>query len=225
MHLYYAYDEDAITHLKKRDRALGRVIDQIGHIDREVEPDLFSSVIYHIVGQQISSAALNTVWGRMQEGPVVINANTIAAQPVETLQQFGMTFKKAGYIKTFAQQVLDGTLDIAALPEKSDAEIITALSSLNGIGVWTAEMILTFCLQRSDVLSYGDLAIHRGMRMLYRRRQIDRDLFETYRKRYSPYGTVASFYLWAIASGAIEGLYDHAPKRKAVSKTGKSPGK
>ena len=222
--MYYTYGENAITHLKKRDHTLGRAIEQIGRIDREVEPDLFSSVVYHIVGQQISSVALNTVWGRMRESLIVINANTIAAQSVETLQQFGMTFKKAGYIKTFAQQVLDGTLDIAALPEKSDAEIITVLSSLDGIGVWTAEMILTFCLQRPDVLSYGDLAIHRGMRMLYRRRQIDRDLFETYRKRYSPYGTVASFYLWAIASGAIEGLYDHAPKKKTASKASKLPG-
>ena len=223
--MYYAYGEDAIAHLKKRDRALGKAIEQIGRIDREVEPDLFASVVHHIVGQQISSAALNTVWGRMREGLVVINADTIAAQPVETLQQFGMTFKKAGYIKAFAQQVLDGTLDIAALPKKSDAEIITVLSSLDGIGVWTAEMILTFCLQRPDVLSYGDLAIHRGMRMLYRRGRIDRDLFETCRKRYSPYGTVASLYLWAISAGAIEGLYDPAPKKKPSVKPSKGSGK
>ena len=223
--MYYAYGEDAIAHLKKKDRALGRIIDQIGHIDRKVEPDLFSSVVHHIVGQQISSAALNTVWGRMWESLVVINADTIAAQPVETLQQFGMTFKKAGYIKMFAQQVLDGTFHLAALPEKDDATIITALSSLNGIGVWTAEMILTFCPQRPDILSYGDLAIHRGMRMLYRRRRIDRGLFESYRKRYSPYGTVASLYLWAISAGAIEGLHDPAPKKKPSAKPSKGSGK
>ena len=71
-------------------------------------------------------------------------------------------------------------------------------------------MILTFCMQRPNVVSFGDLAIQRGMRMLYRHRRIDRAKFERYRKRYSPYGTVASLYLWAIAGGAIPGLTDPA---------------
>ena len=59
-------------------------------------------------------------------------------------------------------------------------------------------------MQRPDVLSYGDLAIHRGMRMLYRHRVITKERFEADRKRYSPYGTVASLYLWAVAGGALE---------------------
>lgn len=96
----------------------------------------------------------------------------------------------------------------------TDEEVIEALSSLKGIGVWTAEMIMTFCMQRPDIVSYGDLAILRGMRMLYRHRQIDKVKFRRYRKRYSPYGTIASLYLWAIAGGAIPNLTDPAPKKK-----------
>jgi len=65
---------------------------------------------------------------------------------------------------------------------------------------------MLFSLQRPDILSYGDLAILRGMRMLYRHREISRQLFEKYRRRYSPYGSVASLYLWEIAGGAIEGM-------------------
>ena len=89
-----------------------------------------------------------------------------------------------------------------------------ALTALPGVGVWTAEMILLFCLQRMDVFSYGDLGIRRGLRMLYRHRVIDRERFERYRRRFSPYGSVASLYLWAVSGGAIEGLTDPAAKER-----------
>ena len=73
-------------------------------------------------------------------------------------------------------------------------------------------MLMLFSMQRSDIVSYGDLAIQRGMRMLYRHRKITRQLFEKYRKHYSPYGSVASLYLWEIAGGAIVGMKDLALK-------------
>ena len=92
--------------------------------------------------------------------------------------------------------------------------MIDELVKLKGIGVWTAEMILLFCLERPDVFSYGDLAILRGLRMIYHHRKIDRRLFEKYRRRYSPYGSTASLYLWAVAGGAIEGMRDYASKSK-----------
>ena len=82
-----------------------------------------------------------------------------------------------------------------------------------GIGVWTAEMILLFCLQRPDIFSYDDLAIQRGLRMVYRHREISRERFETYRRRFSPCGSVASLYLWAVSGGAIPELTDPAPAR------------
>ena len=75
-------------------------------------------------------------------------------------------------------------------------------------------MILLFCMQRPDVLSYDDLAIQRGLRMVYHHRKIDRRLFEKYRRRFSPYGSVASLYLWAVSDGAIPELHDYAPKEK-----------
>ena len=107
-------------------------------------------------------------------------------------------------------------LNLQQLWSLPDAELIQALCQIRGIGVWTAEMILTFCMQRPDVVSFGDLAILRGMRMLYRHRRIDRAKFDRYRRRYAPCGTVASLYLWAISGGAIPGLTDPAPKgRKA----------
>lgn len=103
------------------------------------------------------------------------------------------------YILDFAGMVRSGEFDIDALNTMTDAEAINALTSLKGIGVWTAEMILLFCMQRQDVLSCDDLAIQRGLRMVYHHRKIDRGLFEKYRRRFSPYGSVASLYIWAVS--------------------------
>ena len=75
-------------------------------------------------------------------------------------------------------------------------------------------MMLLFCLQRPDILSYDDLAIQRGMRMVYRHRKIDKKLFAKYKRRLSPCCSVASLYFWAVAGGAIPELTDPAPKKK-----------
>ncbi len=211
--MFFLYGERETAYLKSRDKRLGEAIDKIGHINRTVDSDLFSSVVHHIMGQQISTAAQVTLWNRLQERLGTVAASEILALGREELQAVGMTFRKADYILNFAEKVQSGEFDIDGLSRLTDEQAIAELSSLKGVGVWTAEMILTFCMQRPDVVSFGDLAIQRGMRMLYRRKNIDKINFERYRKRYSPYGTVASFYLWAVAGGAIPELTDPAQKR------------
>jgi DNA-3-methyladenine glycosylase II len=213
--LYFEYDGIEIEYLKRKDKRLGEAIDKIGHISREVDTDLFASVIHHIVGQQISSAALKTVWARLTEKLGAVNAVTICSALREDIQACGITFKKADYIKDFAEKVQDREFDIDALRSLPDADVIKELSALKGIGVWTAEMLMIFCLQRPNIVSYGDLAILRGMRMLYHHKKIDRALFDKYARRYSPYSTVASLYLWAIAGGAIPEMRDYAPRKAA----------
>ena len=211
--MFFEYGEKEISYLKDRDRRLGDAIDKIGHINRAVDSDLFSSVVHHIIGQQISTTAQATLWKRLNEHLGSVTADAILSLGREELQAVGMTFKKADYILDFAEKVQSSIFDIKGLDKLTDEEVIKELSALKGIGVWTAEMIMTFCMQRPNVVSFGDLAIHRGMRMLYRHRKIDKAKFERYRKRYSPYGTVASLYLWAIAGGAIPELNDPMPKK------------
>ena len=211
--MYFAYGETELAYLRKKDKRLGEVIDQIGMIERTVDTDLFSAVVHHIIGQQISTKAQTTIWQRMQDALGVVNAETILAAGVPKLQAQGMTFRKAEYITDFAQKVHSGAFSLDAVAQMPDAEAIQALTALKGIGVWTAEMILLFCLQRPDVLSYDDLAIQRGLRMVYHHRDIDRARFERYRRRYSPYGSVASLYLWAVAGGAIPGMRDYQVKK------------
>lgn len=210
--MYFEYGENEITYLQSKDRKLSEVIEQIGMIEREVDTDLFSSVVHHIIGQQISTKAQATIWQRMKENLGEVNAETILSADISKLQSLGMTFRKAEYITDFAEKVHDGVFDLEAVAQMPDDAAIKELVSLKGIGVWTAEMILLFCLQRPDIFSYDDLAIQRGLRMVYHHRKIDRKLFEKYRRRFSPYCSVASLYLWAVAGGAIPGMRDYKPK-------------
>lgn len=210
--MYFEYGEAELSYLRKKDKRLCEVIDRIGHIDRAVDADLFSSVVHHIIGQQISTKAQATVWQRMQDALGQVNAETILAAGVPKLQSLGMTFRKAEYITDLAEKVHNGTFDPDAVEHMSDADAIRELSALKGIGVWTAEMILLFCLQRPDVFSFDDLAIQRGLRMVYHHKKIDRRLFEKYRRRFSPYCSVASLYFWAVAGGAIPEMKDHRPE-------------
>ncbi len=216
--LYFPYGDKEITYLRDKDKLLGEVIDKIGYIERETDPDLFSSVVHHIVGQQISSKAQATIWQRLRDTLGEINAQTISSKEVPELQALGMSFRKAEYIKEFADKVQGGEFDLQKVEQMSDADAIEALSSLRGIGVWTAEMILLFCLKRPDVFSFDDLAIQRGLRMLYHHRKVDRNLFEKYRRRFHPYCSVASLYLWAVASGELPDMKDYAPKKPKKSK-------
>lgn len=188
--------------LKAKDITLAAAIDKIGHIEREVDSDLFSSVVHHIIGQQISSKAQATIWKRMQAALGEVTATSILEAGSEKIQSFGITFRKAEYLSDFAKKVDSKEFDLDAIYEMSDEEAIQALASLKGVGVWTAEMILLFCLQRQDIFSFGDLAIKRGLCILYQHEEIDRSLFEEYRKRFQPYGSIASLYLWAVAGGA-----------------------
>ena len=215
MNVYFEYGKTEISYLRQKDKRLCEVIDRVGHVERTVDTDLFSSVVHHIIGQQISTKAQATIWQRMQDALGEVNAETIISAGVPRLQGLGMTFRKAEYITDFAEKVHTGAFDLDAVEHMSDEDAIRELCSLKGIGVWTAEMILLFCMQRPDIFSFDDPAIQRGLRMVYHHRSIDRRLFEKYRRRFRPYCSVASLYLWAVAGGAIPEMKDFKSKVKA----------
>lgn len=196
---FFQYGQVELEHLKENDRLLGAVIERIGRIERAVNPNLFEALIHSIVSQQISNKAAATVWARVQERFGEITPQAIAVAPVEAVQQCGMSMRKASYIKGLGDAVVQGELNIEAFPSLPDEEIIRRLSAQKGVGIWTAEMLMIFSMQRPNVVSWGDLAIRRGMMMLYGHEQLARADFDTYKLRYSPYGSVASLYLWEIS--------------------------
>ncbi|MHB8074743.1 DNA-3-methyladenine glycosylase 2 family protein [Desulfosporosinus fructosivorans] len=215
--LIFDYGQTEIDFLKRKDKKLGAAIDRIGIIQREITPDPFTALISSVVSQQISKKAAETVWTRLcillediptlsnnpdGNSPVLNNSESIRPESITRLslseiKACGMSERKASYIKGIAEAALSGTVNFEELHTLPDEEIISKLSSLHGVGVWTAEMLLIFSLNRPDVLSFKDLAICRGMMNIYGLKELPKEKFERYRKRYSPYGSVASLYLWA----------------------------
>ncbi len=213
MEAYFRYGEEELAYLKSRDRRLAEVIDKVGKVRRRIIPDLFTALVHSIVGQQISTKAHETIWQRFMTRLGQITPEAISRLPMEELQGLGISFRKAEYIQRATHKVLYGEFDIEALHSLPDEEVCSRLLQLDGIGVWSAEMLMLFSMQRPNILSYGDLALQRGLRMVYHHRKIDRRLHARYFRRFSPHCSVASLYLWAVAGGAIEGMKDYAPKR------------
>ncbi|CNK99815.1 putative glycosidase [Yersinia aldovae] len=201
--VFYIYGETEINHLKQRDKKMAAAIERLGMITRPLSRDLFSALIRNIIDQQISVKAALTVNARLRALLGTVTPMTVAATTVEAIQRCGMTMRKAGYIKGAADAALNGSLDLSSISLLSDDEVISQLSRLDGVGIWTAEMLLISSLARPDVLSWGDLAIRRGMMNLYHHKTLPRERFERYRRRYAPYGTTASLYLWALSHETV----------------------
>ena len=221
--MIFEYGEKEMDWLSRRDARMGRLIGRVGKIRRELQPDLFRSLAFNIVGQQISMAAQKTVWGRLESLLGEVTPRALAEAEPQALRQLGLNGRKVEYLQELARNVAFGRLDLEALTRREDEEVIRVLSAQKGVGVWTAEMMLIFSLGRPDVLSWGDLGIRRGMEMLYGK-ALTRQDFERYKKRYSPYGTVASFYLWELAGGRAEGWQSAARFSRFPEKEGTAEG-
>lgn len=211
---YFPYGEAEVYYLKQKDPVLGAVMDKIGMIKRQTRPDLFEALMHSIVGQQISSKAAQTVWERIVACVGEVTPQTILTAEEAALQSCGLSFRKVDYLKSTAAAVASQAMNLEALYAMDDTDVCVALSQLKGIGVWTAEMLMTFSMCRPNIISYGDLAILKGLRMIYHHRKITPQLFQKYKRRYSPYASVASLYLWAVAGGALPELRDYKPKTK-----------
>jgi len=198
MEHFFEYGETEISHLRKKDKKLGAAIDRIGMIRRKVNPDPFAALMESIVGQQISAKAAVTVCNKL-DNISGMNAHRIHELSLEEIQSCGMSMRKAGYIKNIAEAAESGEIDFDGFPDKTDDEIIKTLTAIKGVGVWTVEMLLIFSLMRPNIVSYGDLAIRRGMMDLYGLNELPKEKFLRYAKRYAPYGSVASLYLWELS--------------------------
>ena len=196
---FFQCEASDIDALKKKDKKLAAVIDRYGAIEREVNYDVFSALIRSIIAQQISGKAADTVERRLVDLCGGITPGSVFEADMSAIQQCGMTMRKAGYIKEAGKAVYTGAIDLSSLKDMPDEGVIALLSSLPGIGVWTAEMLLIFSLGRMNVLSYGDLAIRRGLCRLYGHKTLTKEQFAKYKKRYSPYGSIASLYLWRLS--------------------------
>ena len=126
--MYFSYGDKELAYLKSKDKRLAAVIDKIGHIDRAVDTDLFSAVVHHIVAQQISTKAQQTIWQRLQDALGEIAPETIGNTEIGKLQSLGMSFRKAEYIKDFADKIIHGEWNLNK--NKNICPIDEAIASL-----------------------------------------------------------------------------------------------
>jgi 3-methyladenine DNA glycosylase/8-oxoguanine DNA glycosylase len=194
------FSDEALDHLRQNDPLLAKVIDRLGRLAPETKTDPFLALVRNIAGQQISRKAAETVWARLYAISLTMDAATLHAMDISLIQSCGISLRKAEYIRGIANRVVTGTLDLEHLRTLPDQEILRELTACRGVGLWTAEMLLIFSYQKPDIVSWNDLGIRLGMVRLYGLETLTKAQFQSYRERYTPHGTVASFYLWALAN-------------------------
>lgn len=180
-----------------------QIVEQTDVDSFECNDDLFLALVQSVVAQQLSVRVADVIFQRLENLSGQITAENLLGTDVEALRACGLSMRKIEYLRGIAEAVLDGRINFQTLAGKPDHEVIQELVKLKGVGVWTAEMLLIFSLGRPDVLSYKDLGIRKGIMMLNKLNELSESDFEYYRKRYSPYGTLASLYLWKIKDGGL----------------------
>ena len=206
----FPWTQEEAESLKARDTRLARFMELAGPVEREIMPDLFMALVHAIVGQQISSKVQERLWEKLVAKARAITPERMLALSVESLREVGLSARKAHYIHGAAQAFACGAYVQASLEAMDDQAFVSALTRLKGVGVWTAEMLLIFSLARKNVLSRGDFGIRKGLCMLYGLRELDGKTLEKIERRLSPHKTLASLYLWELASGRYEGYRDPA---------------
>lgn len=192
---YFEYTKQQLDELKQKDKKLSILIDRIGEIKRPINPNVFNELIRSIVAQQISTKAAITVFTRLSDNIGITPKELLNADIVD-IKNCGMSIKKAENIKLIVDAYYDKTILIDEYSSMSDKDIIDDLIKLRGVGKWTAEMLLLFSLNRMDILSYNDLIIKKSICRLYGYEKISKKEFEKYEQLFSPFGSIASLYLW-----------------------------
>jgi DNA-3-methyladenine glycosylase II len=198
---------DAATrHLRAADPVLAALIDRLGTVParkRPARPDPgehYAGLVRTIVGQQLSTRAAQTIYQRLLthfDGRPPSPEEVLEADPEELRAAAGLSRSKTTYLRSLAEHVVDGSLELDRLEELDDEAVIAELVAVKGIGEWSAHMFLMFQLERPDVLAPGDLGIRKGIQISYELAVLPAPaevigIAEPWR----PYRTAACLYLW-----------------------------
>jgi DNA-3-methyladenine glycosylase II len=198
-----------VAHLRAADPVLAAVVDEHGEIDMVPEHrrgrEHYTALVRSIVGQQLSVKAASTIYGRLEamfDGHPPA-PEQILATDVDALRAVGLSRPKAGYLRSLAEHVRDGTLELDRFIEMPDDEVIAELTAVKGLGEWTAHMFLMFQLGREDVLPVGDQGIRNAVRKLYGLDAIPSPSeLERIAEPWRPWRTLACRYLWESLDNA-----------------------
>ena len=195
------YWNTAKKYLSKKDKVMSSLIKKYKSPSEKVltsRKDVFFSLCKSIIGQQISVAAANSVFLKFKKKcKNKINAKTINKLSTSQLKSCGLSRQKVKGIKSLAKQTLDKTFNSRLIPNMSDEEAIIYLSKLRQIGRWSAEMILLFTYNRSNIWPIQDIGLLRAISNNYKKRYMPPQSYVSLlQKKFSPYCSVATWYLW-----------------------------
>lgn len=188
---------DAIKFLRQ-DKEMAQVIDTIGEYKLKKRNHHFSVLVESIISQQLATSAADAIFKRFKDlYPKFPTASEILATRKSKLRQVGLSSMKIEYLKDLAKHVNEGKLNMRALSRMDDEDVISHLTQVKGIGRWTAEMFLIFSLGRQDIFPVGDLALRKGVQILFSLQEIPKqNEAEKLGQRWKPYRTIATWYLW-----------------------------
>jgi DNA-3-methyladenine glycosylase II len=191
--------QEALRHLRRQDPIMREVIRKAGPFTMRLRRNRFQSLVYSIIGQQISGKAAASIRGRLVEHmkPEQISPQNIARLTPATLRTLGLSTQKSRYLLDLAERVLSGEVRLNRMSRMPDDEVIEALIQVKGIGVWTAQMFLIFSLGRPDVFPHDDLGVRSAIRNLYGLEELPtKEISHKIATPWRPYASVASWYCW-----------------------------
>jgi len=190
---------DALRHLSLADARLGSIIRSVGSYDIKIRSDPFQSLVEAIIYQQLAGSAADAIYGRFLKiyGSRFPRPDQILATLVTKFRSAGLSARKIEYLKDLAIHVSEGRLRLELLRSMSDDEVVEQLVMVKGIGRWTAEMFLIFCLGRQDVLPVGDLGLRKAVQRTYLLPELpSSEDMNNIAKVWKPYCSIATWYLW-----------------------------
>lgn len=191
-----------MAHLMREDPILADLITRVGPFQLKLERDRYSMLVRSILSQQISTLAAAAIRRKLelQTDGQGLMAQAIDRLSDEQLRMAGLSGQKVSYLRDLTARVLDGRLQLDRLHRLPDEEIIAELIEVRGIGRWTAQMFLMFSLGRLDVFPHDDLGLRASMRTLYGLEALpDKATCLRLAQPWSPYATIASWYVWRLA--------------------------
>lgn len=191
--------EDVVEHFLRVDPKIHAFVLKVGPIRLVKSSTYFRDLCDTIISQQLSSKAGATIVSRFFDlfEKRVPTAEIILSLPEEKLRGVGMSRAKVTYVRALAEATLNKTLTLEKIDALSDAEVIAMLTTVKGIGPWTAEMFLMFSLAREDVFSVGDLGLRRGIQRVYNmKKEPTLKKLLSLSKKWAPYRSYASQVLW-----------------------------
>ena len=193
-----------------RDKDLKTLIDHFGVITLKRRRNYFKSLLRSIIHQQLSGKAARTIENRFLElynGNRYPTPEEVLKTPAEAIQNVGISRMKTEYIRGLAKIIDDGDIRLEKLSELSNDEVGNVLKEVKGIGQWTVDMFLIFSLNRPDIFPLNDLGIQKGLMLLLGRQKIlSHESMLSHSKKWKPYRTLASLYLWKIVDEGMIGL-------------------